>query len=161
MSCEVFGPSDDRATCDDCGQRAVQREVAVRVGTETRHVIYQTHHFDFGGADHHAVHERIAAFHSRAFGLLEKLRALPEAERKLDYGRLVSFDLNTVKPSACAVRSEIIVSATVRVGGCEEEVVLPARPLKGQRVDRILAELRRTAKPLVATLKAKHERLDF
>jgi hypothetical protein len=154
----ITHPNDSSVICDDCHQTAVQREVDVRVGTDTRRIVYQTHHVDLSDDSHHRASKRIRNFHAKVATLREALREIPEADRELEYGILTEFDIATVKPSACNVRTDIKPSATVRFHHKATDVGLPPRPLKGQTVARLLREFRVAAGPVVTRLKEQFDR---
>jgi hypothetical protein len=154
----IITEQDSIIPCGSCGEYAVQREFPVRHGTTTRKVVYQTHHVDMSGEQHHAVYERIDNFHKRAWLLLDELQ---KADGKLPIGRLIEFNIETVKPSACDVRTDIVPTAIVRVAGLMNEVRLAPHPLEGATAEAILVALKVAAEPIATLLNAQYEARDF
>lgn len=158
---QIHTNSDTVTTCADCGQPCRQREVVVSHGTNARQVPYQTHHVDLAGDEHSAVFERVKNFYARMFELIDELQKTSPDELKLSYGRLMELDLGAVMPSACAVRTEVIPLALVRVAGQFQEIQLDRRALDGLTSETIIPELRERAEPIARRLNTDYEARDF
>lgn len=150
-------------TCADCGKPAVQREQTVRWPGGERKVVYQTHSESIHEHSHRDALERLDRFHQRPILLQAELNRLDAETLKLEKGSFVagSFEVATVRPSACARRTEIRPEAMIRAYGQQKDVTLEARPLKGQSVAKILRDLKTAARPIVARMKARFESGDF
>lgn len=158
---DITFDGDTLIYCSDCGQPARQREVDVSHDKHSRRVPFQTHAMSLHYAEQGEVFQRVAAFYERTFALIDEMQAIPIDGRKLSIGRLVSFDIEPVMPSACARRTEIVAVTTVRVAGLTREVKLAPRPLAGATVEAILVDLKEAASPIAAQLNAQIEAKDF
>lgn len=150
-------PNDDRVICETCGQTAFQREGDVRHGTVTRRIVYQTHHQGLETQDHHDVFGRINAFQEQVHKLEAEMNALPEHMKELSSGRIIQFEITSVTPTACEVRTQIVPYVTVRAYGQTEEVKLEPVEIGGS----ILNELKAAAEIAVTKLRLQHERGNF
>jgi hypothetical protein len=144
--------------CDDCDKPAFVRQIVVRHPGQERTVHYETHAESTHERRHGDALGRLDRFHEKVIRLEIALNQLSEADRELEYGILTEFDIATVKPSACNVRTDIKPSATVRFHHKTADVGLPPRPLKGQTVARLLREFRVAAGPVVTRLKEQFDR---
>ena len=147
--------------CETCGEAAVQRQVTVEHAPVSSTVVYQTHAISLDEAEHHAVLQRIEAFHVRVHAIALALNSLPPEAKQLSAGRVLRFEVGGVKPSACEVRSKIIASAEILAYHQRVDFDLPPRAIDEQTPESLMAEFQEETKPLLAALKAKFDRGDF
>lgn len=147
--------------CTDCNQPCYQREVIVSEGKYARQVPFLTHHVDISSEEHGEVFNRVKVFYTKMFALIDMLQAIPSDALKLSYGRLIGLDLGAVMPSACAVRTEVIPLAMVRVAGQVREVQLSARVIDSISVEELVSEIKTQAEPIARQLNANYEARDF
>lgn len=158
---QIHTNSDTVTTCAECGQPCCQREIVVTEDKHARRVPYQTHHVDLAGDEQSAVFGRVKKFYARMFELIDELQSIPADDLRLSYGRLLELDLGAVMPSACAIRTEIIPLAMVKVAGQIREIQLDPRALDSATVETILSETKERAEPIAAKLNADYEARDF
>jgi hypothetical protein len=138
-----------------CGEMAIRRTVQVRHETKgARMVSYDTHDPNFLGADNLAAMNRMDTFHERLHDLLSELKALSTDDRKLSSGMIIDFDIETIHPDACNVRTDIVSTASIQAFGLRAEVRLTQRPLKEQTAASILADIKEASLPQIERLKA-------
>lgn len=124
-----IGTIRDRVVkCATCGQPAIARELIVRTDYGERKVYFETHARGIDSEDHAAVFERLRSFHTAMLKLQHDLRAAQGN---------ASIHLNGIRPSACDVRTDILIEAFVG----KREFQLPVRSLDGQTVEGILNEV--------------------
>jgi len=135
--------------CPDCDGPAIRREFQVY----DRYVNYDTHISDLADIRHHQAINRMKDFHTLARAFMSKLPKTVE----LEIGSIREFGFETVRPSACKRRELIVITATVRAFGFDEEVKLEARPLKGLRAASVLKQIRQLALEAAQRLKQQFE----
>jgi hypothetical protein len=149
-------------TCETCKKPAIRRTVAVTYGGQGgREVSYDTHNVCLAEAQHNAAIKRLDRFHASLYALLTECREIPAEDRKLTSGQIIEFDFDTVHPDACSRRTHIIPVATIQAYGLRQELRLGARPMGRQRADKLLAEFKEAAAPLLIVLKKRFEEGHF
>lgn len=145
-----------------CGKPAIRRTLPVSYGGKGGRVVsYDSHSTCLTEDDHVAALKRMDRFHDRLHELLTQCRAFTQEERKLTSGMILDFDFDTIHPDACNVRTDFVPTAMIQAYGLREEIRLSARPLRKQSAKRILAELKKSAIPIIAKLKFRFENGDF
>lgn len=140
--------------CDSCQKPAIRRTLRVQNGGS---VSFDTHASCVTDKEWHAAVNRMNAFFDKLVVFMEKLKALSEQERHLEFGEMTGLDFRTIHPDACTRRSEVVITAQVRAFGLEVEVETAPRPLKGIRRDSVLKELRLLAEAAAVRLKKRFE----
>jgi len=144
-----------------CGKPARRITVPVRNKRGMRMVSMDTHAECVTDARFIAAAKRLDRFHERVHHLAAELRALPADQCSLRAGRLIEFDIDTVHPDACTVRSEIIPTATVDAYSQRVPIHAEPRAMKGQSVKALLRDLVAAAEPVLERLARAKDRGDI
>src|SRR5712671_6400540 len=109
--------------CDTCQEPAVRRQVEVITEHNGRIVVYDTHADSLHHDDHHGAIRRIEEFHDRLHTIEHELRTLMRAEPPK--GFLVLWcEINSIRPTACEVRSQIVPRMDIQARGLRAPVEL-------------------------------------
>jgi hypothetical protein len=160
-----FPTTESPVKCS-CGQPAIRRTVPASYGGKGgRMVSFDTHARAMTDSEFLAALGRLDAFHEKLYALQSGLKATSEDERKVAtddiVGRLISFDIETVHPDACHIRTQVIPTAVVQCFGVKKVVKLEARDLDGQTVGSVLAELKTAAEPIILMVKRQKAEGDY
>lgn len=139
--------------CADCERPDVTREVDVLNTHGGRRVTYTTHAASLHHASHTAALERIDRFHERLHTLQRKVLEHLRENRPKGF-LVIDCEIESIRPTACAVRTEITPTFTIQAFGLRGSVRLESGPLKGRTVAKIVREFTRAAQAEVAKLQA-------
>jgi hypothetical protein len=144
--------------CDTCKEPAIRRFVPIHLpGVLTADVFYDTHSENLASDEHHEAIKRLDLFYMKAGEILAQVRQRAAEQEALSVGLIVSYDLDTVPPTACKRRQEIILIALIRAYGLTTEV--QTEPLMVDEFDfeSSFAQIREKADEASQRLKERYE----
>lgn len=151
-----------KVVCETCGKDAMRRMVWVTCpGVLTADVYYDTHIDSLSARQHLAAIQRLDTFYDKAKECLSQMRQLSAEAKALDAGTITSFDLDTVAPTACNKREEVIIIATIRAYQQSAEVKTDAISVKKFKIELAIAQIIERAERVVEKLKERFMRGQF
>lgn len=148
--------SDRTVICATCGLPAICRQREVRhANTGARYLDFDSHYEE---TDPRFVEMmlRVDGFHERLHALQLEVRRACLSDRSLPV-TFLDAEIETVKPTACLVRTTIIPTALVAAFGKQSEIRLPSRDLDGATAEGIIDELKAVATAEQENLRARFE----
>lgn len=148
--------------CDTCNEPAIRREVYVQhPGEGGRFVVYDTHSNSLHEEEHTAIFNRIENFHAQLHSLEAELNRLSQENKKLEHGWIVKFEFDSVRPTACEVRTHVAPKAAIQAFGFSDEVKLDPQPLKGLSAKNILSRIKEASNSVIEKLKETRDKGDY
>lgn len=149
--------SDRTIICADCRRPAISRHREVRHANIGARYIDFDSHYEETDPQFVEMMNRVDSFHERVHALQAVVKKVCLAFHNLST-TFLDAEIETVKPTACAVRTMIIPTALITAYGKQSELRLPARELDSATVDEIVADLLIAAENEVVNLRARFER---
>ena len=152
----IRSDSDRPTICADCGGQAVARLREVRHANHgARLVSFDSHHEE---TDPQFVEmmNRVDQFHEQLHALQIEIRRACLAERELPV-TFIDVEIDSIKPTACAIRTMIVPTALIQAFGRQSEIRLEARELAGANANVIVDELKAAAVAELPNLRARFE----
>lgn len=148
--------SDRIVRCATCGRDAICRQREVRhPNTGARYLDFDSH---WEETDPRFVEmmTRVDTFHERLHELQMEIKRACLSDRNLPI-TFTDAELESIKPTACLVRTTIIPTALVTAFGKQAEIRLPARELAEATAIAIIDELKAAAMNELENLRARFE----
>lgn len=147
----------DRATiCADCHRPAITRQREVRHANTGARFVSMDSHYEETDPRFVEMMNRVDSFHEAVHALQSEVKRACVGNRSLPL-TFLDVEIDTIKPTACAIRTMIIPVALITAFGKQSELRLPARELAGVEASGIITELCEAAIGEVANLRARFE----